>query len=208
MDAIIVIVNSNFFVGLVALLVGGFAIILYLIQRHQSRKDAAKIILQEIRRAEDIIYRYKEQGNFQFTKKIIANNSWGKNIHYFVKALSADELDKISNLYSTGEFLDTVISKIFNWRFDDASRAYYGEKPKRRMAIPISPLPTFSTPAGGESGPQATSGQQIVDIEVPDGPPFWNPILQEIVFKYEPIYHSTIAEKLRKVSEKKWLGVF
>lgn len=200
--------DSNSFVGLATFLVGGFAIVLYIVQRHQAKRDAAKIILQEIRRAEDIIVRYKEYGNFQFTKKIIANNSWGKNIHYFVGSLSADELDKISNLYSTGEFLDTVIGKIFDWRFNDASRAYYGEKPKKKMALPISPLPPVVpfTPTG-EGGSQSTSGQQIIEIEIPDGPPFWNPLLQEVVFKYEPIYHSTIAEKLRKISEEKWYQI-
>jgi hypothetical protein len=196
--------NSNIFVGLSTIFVGGFAIILYIAQRSQAKRDAAKIILQEIRRAEDIIARYKEYGNFQFTKKIIANNSWGKNIHYFVGVLSADELDKISNLYSTGEFLDAVISKIFEWRFDDASRAYYGEKPKKKMSIPIPPLPSITplSPAGSQSGAQATSGQQVLEIEIPDGPPFWDPLLKEVVFKYEPIYHSTISEKLKKISEK------
>ncbi len=111
--------NSNFFLGIITFVVGFFVIYLYIKQKQDSKKDAAKIILQEIRRAENIIYGFKEHKQFKFTKKIIANNSWGKNIHYFVDDLAIDELDKISNLYSTGEYLDSVIRKVSDIKFDN-----------------------------------------------------------------------------------------
>lgn len=66
--------NSN--QGFVTLLVGLTAFILYFQQKWDSKRDAAKIILQEIRRAEDIIADYKQVGSYQFAKKIIATNSW------------------------------------------------------------------------------------------------------------------------------------
>ena len=48
-------VNSSFFLALVTFFVGGIAIFLYLIQKINKKRDASRIILQEIRRAEDII---------------------------------------------------------------------------------------------------------------------------------------------------------
>jgi hypothetical protein len=75
------------------------------------------------------------------------------------------------------------------------------------IQAPTAPI-TQPISSGFISSPQATSGQQIIEIEMPDNPQFWNPLLQEVVFKYEAIYHSTIAEKLRKISEKKWYQIF
>lgn len=109
--------QSNFFLALTTFFVGGFAIYLYIKQKEDTKRDAAKIILQEIRRAEDIISDYKQSGGYQFAKKIIATNSWNKNIHFFVGDLDNDELDRISNLYSTGEYLDTLIKQISNYTF-------------------------------------------------------------------------------------------
>jgi len=133
-NSIKLIFNSNFTVAVMGLSV----IFVYFWQRKNTRKDAAKIIVQEIRRAEDIIMRYKEQGNFQFTKKIIANNSWGDNIHFFVNDLNQDELDKISNLYSTGEFFDYCIQRIFNYQFDENAN-------RSKEATLTSPIKDFWT---------------------------------------------------------------
>jgi len=105
-------VNSNFFVALITLVVGVIAICIYVVQKIENKKDAARIIIQGIRRAEEIISDYRETQSYQFAKKIIATNSWNKNIHYFVSDLDNDELDKISELYSTGEYLDYLIKKI------------------------------------------------------------------------------------------------
>ena len=99
--------NSNLPSTLATILAALAAFVVYNKQKSDTKRDAAKIILQEIRRAEDIISDYKQNGGYQFAKKIIATNSWSKNIHLFVGDLDNDELDRISNLYSTGEYLDT-----------------------------------------------------------------------------------------------------
>ncbi|PIP17030.1 MAG: hypothetical protein COX44_02185 [Candidatus Portnoybacteria bacterium CG23_combo_of_CG06-09_8_20_14_all_37_13] len=94
---------------LITLIVGGFAIYLYLKQKADRKRDASKNILQEIRRAEEILDNYKSHNNYVFSKKIIATDNWAKNIHYFVGDLYNDELDKISALYSMGKYLDSII---------------------------------------------------------------------------------------------------
>lgn len=111
-------VSSNFFVALITLIVGSIAICLYLVQKIENKRDSARTVIQEIRRAEEIIEDYRENGSYQFTKKIIATNSWSKNIHHFVGDLDNDELDKISELYSTGEYLDHIIQRISDITLD------------------------------------------------------------------------------------------
>jgi|SRR3989344_5627237 len=109
--------NSNLLSTLATILAAFVAFLVYRNQKADAKKDAAKIILQEIRRAEDIINDYKEHGQYKFTKRIIATNSWAKNVNHFVGDLDQDELDRISNLYSTGEYLDKVIEKISDYNF-------------------------------------------------------------------------------------------
>lgn len=181
--------NKN--LGLVSLVVGAFAYIVYWKQQQDNKRDAAKIILQEIRRAEDIIYDYKENGNYKFTKKIISTNSWAKNIHHFVGNLDADELDKISNLYSTGEYLDSIITKVSDSNFDESVKQY--------QSI-INPNPT-STPAVTQTPVvNIAQSQQVVITQIV---PPWKSLLDQITFKHEMIYHSTIIEKLKKIAKQK-----
>lgn len=84
--------SSNLLPTLATILAAFVAFLVYRRQKADTKRDAAKIILQEIRRAEDIISDYKQNGGYQFAKKIIATNSWGKNIHLFVGDLDIDEL--------------------------------------------------------------------------------------------------------------------
>lgn len=169
-------IRSNFLTSLITLIVGGIAIILYLAQKKDSKKDAAKIILQEIRRAEQIIDSYKESGMYQFNKRIIATNSWNKNIHYFVGELDNDELDKISDLYSTGEYLDYVVKRV-----SDIGLDYMVEEIKKTQVTDATGAPTL--------------------INLKDISPAWKTKLEVISKNLELIYHSAVVEKLKKIAK-------
>src|SRR3989344_2839853 len=110
--------DSNLPSTLATILAAFVAFLVYRKQKADTKRDAAKIILQEIRRAEDIISDYKQNAGYQFAKKIVATNSWSNNLHLFVGDLDNDELDRISNLYSTGEYLDTLIKEISDYTFE------------------------------------------------------------------------------------------
>ena len=198
-DQIILLFNSNFFVGLITLIVGGFAIYLYFKKNSDAKRNAAKIILQEIRRAEDTINDYKEHGQYRFTKKIIATNSWAINIHHFVGELDQDELDKISNLYSTGEYLDSIITKVSDTMFKTNVKSFE-ENIKKVSNIVSDSQNTY----GGQlqSGQQPSNIKSIVKLPIVMETP-WKKLLDEITYKYEPIYHSTIAAKLKKIAKLK-----
>lgn len=158
---------------LITIIVGGIAIGLYLIQRRDAKRDAAKIIIQEIRRAEQIIADYKQTGQYLFAKKIIATNSWSKNIHYFVGYLDNDELDKISDLYSTGEYLDSLISDVSRVTLEDII-----EKDKKATEAQVKQQPVIIPPLN----------------------PVWKFRLDEISYKLDLIYHSTIIGKLKRIA--------
>ncbi len=200
--------ETDTFNGIATLFTALVAIGLYYWEQNKKKRDTAKIIIQEIRRAEDIISEYKEQRQYKFTKKIIATNSWAKSIHYFVGDLAQDELDKISTLYSTGEYLDLIISKISDYKFDRSVIQCGQQEDTMLSGIPNfgvnipSPLTSQSGPL---SGAQPAVGQVIglpiqVKISLPTP---GKEILDEISVNYQPIYHSSICEKLKRIAKIK-----
>lgn len=104
--------NSSFFTSFTTIIVGGFAIYLYLKQKTDHRRDAARLILQEIRYAEQQIRNFKEFGEYRLSDKLLPTNNWNKNIHLFIKDLKETEIDLISKFYSKASYIDIVISKI------------------------------------------------------------------------------------------------
>lgn len=190
--------NSNLPSTLATILAAFVAFLVYRKQKADTKRDAAKIILQEIRRAEDIISDYKQNAGYQFAKKIIATNSWSNNLHLFVGDLDNDELDRISNLYSTGEYLDTLIKEISDYTFKKEI-----ETPSVSVTSPIMPqsIPQQSQTGNPEATPTIPAPRRMLQVIVSDPP--WKPRLDLITFKLEPIYHSTIADKLKKIAKLK-----
>lgn len=195
---IINFLNNN--LGFVTFIAGITVYIVYINQKRDKKRDAARIILQEIRRAEDIISDYIEHGQYKFTKKIIATNSWATNVHHFVGNLTHDELDRISNLYSMGEYLDSIINKISDYKFDEKIKAFRNIfHPQIQIPIPtVQPVPTAQQQSSGE----ITPGRKIIEVPVALPAP-WKQLLDEITLKYEPIYYSTICGKLKKIARLK-----
>lgn len=184
--------RTNALTAFVTFLVGILVVYLYVKQKEDTKRDAAKIILQEIRRAEDIIFDYKENGSYQFAKKIIATNNWSKNIHLFVGDLDNDELDKISDLYSTGEYLDSLIKEISKITLDDDV-----EKDKKLLEVQLKNQPQIIL--DGSTYPIAQISQAS-SIIIPAIRPVWNERLKTISLRLEPIYNSTIALKLKRIA--------
>jgi len=194
--------NSNIFTGIATIFTAIVAITLYYWEQRKKKRDAAKIIIQEIRRAEDLISEYKEHGAYKFTKKIIATNSWAKNIHYFVGDLAQDEVDQISSLYSTGEYLDTIIAKVSDKNFDEQVELYKNEIKHIVAELQNPTTNQQSTSSGEQTGSQTIP--KIIQRAVPMNiqiPPPWKILLDEISYKYEPIYHSSICEKLKIIAK-------
>jgi hypothetical protein len=197
--------NSNVFTGIATILTALVAILLYYWEQRKKKRDAAKIIVQEIRRAEDLINEYKEHGAYKFTKKIIATNSWAKNIHYFVGDLAQDELDKISNLYSTGEYLDSIIAKVSDTNFQNNVNLHNKNVQQAITELQTNIQNEQSTSVNFQPENKVSESKQVkklIPIKI-DIPAPWKGLLDEISYNYEPIYHSNICEKLKNIAQIK-----
>ena len=190
LDTLLGLINDN--IGLVTLLVGGFAIYLYLRQRKDKKRDAAGLILQEIRYAEQQI-RNSQRGarGYSLSSKLLPTNSWNDNIHLFIKDLKETEIDLISGFYSQATFIDYLI----------AERA----EQKLHQQFEARPVP----PAQGDTLPPELTQQQIAQlVQVP------NPneqitvgILNDISRNIEYLYNTPAVDKLRKIAERKWYEI-
>ncbi|MFZ2975273.1 MAG: hypothetical protein WA055_01410 [Candidatus Moraniibacteriota bacterium] len=215
--------NSVFLSWLVTLIVGIVAIVLYIVQKIDNKKDAAKTILQEIKRAEKIISDYKEHGHFKFTKKIIATNSWANNMHYFIEEMPFENLDKISDLYSTGEYLDSIIKMVSDINFDSRIHDDIKNQAKEQVNQQLSPFIQKINNFSSEPQSSTSSSITIGNISDKQRSSFLDPIpkninigvnltinsipttilFNEIVSKYEPIYNSDVVGRLKEIAKLK-----
>jgi hypothetical protein len=103
--------NDN--LGVVTFAVGFFAIYLYLKQRKDRKRDAASLILQEIRYAEQQIRNAKITNPpiYSLASKLLPTNSWNDNIHLFIKDLKETEIDMVSAFYSKATYIDSLIEE-------------------------------------------------------------------------------------------------
>ncbi|MFZ2149762.1 MAG: hypothetical protein WAV15_01210 [Minisyncoccia bacterium] len=179
--------NDN--IGVVTFVVGFLAIYLYIKARVDKRRDAASLILQEIRYAEQQI-RNSEHGTrgYSLSSKLLPTNSWNDNIHLFIKDLKETEIDMISRFYSQATYIDFLIAERSSQKLN-----------QRFEAVPIST-------ATAQNLPQGLTQQQLAQlVQVP------NPneqitvgILTDISKSTEYLYNTPAVDKLRKISERKW----
>jgi hypothetical protein len=92
----------NDYIGFITIFVGSVAIWIYIKQKQDTKRKAAKLIWEEIRYAEQIIInsRVKASGNYSLSDKWLPTNSWHENIHLFVKDLKESQIDLISRFFS------------------------------------------------------------------------------------------------------------
>lgn len=98
----------------VTLIVGLLAFIVYKLQRRDAKKDAAKILLNEITSAQDsviAIKKGKRKGDQLITgeESIMPSRSWEKYKHLFVSDFEARDWTRISEFYKQCAALDKAI---------------------------------------------------------------------------------------------------
>lgn len=195
----------NDYVGFITLLVGSVAIWTYNKQKQDIKRKAAKLILQEIRYAEQIIRNARTQasGNYSLSDKLLPTNSWHENIDLFVKDLKESHIDLISRFFSQAQYLDVIIRSISDKKCQ-----------KEIPLFEIQPIPNQQVqqqPATSafpiQPQPQSIPQPQIYPLEIPTES-LANRILKDVTNKIELIYNTPAVEKLIKISEKKWYQLF
>lgn len=176
--------NSNLLSTIVTLLVGSVAIFLYWKRKIDQKRDAAGLILQEIRYAETQIRTYRETpaGGYPLAIKLLPTNSWHQNIHLFVRELGETDTDLISKFYSKVNFIDVLIAQI-------ATKAMNG------ITIITTPPPE------GTQEPPAAPAQIQIGGQA-------QAILDQVSQGIEFIYNTPVVEKLRKIARKRHFYFF
>lgn len=106
--------NSDFFVGLVTLLVGLVAFRIYRKQKIDQKKDAANVILLELETAEQKLQRINSARADDLNRLpniyLMEESSWDKFRYLFVKDFDRNEWDKITDFYSKCKSYDEAVS--------------------------------------------------------------------------------------------------
>jgi hypothetical protein len=168
--------NRN--IGLITLIAGFAAIYLYLKQKKDHKRDAARLVLQEIRYAEQRVRNYRTYATYSFSEKLLPTNSWHKNIHLFVKDLKETEIDLISKFFSNAAYLDEVIATI-------------SDHSTKIILQPPTPVIIDDTTKVGTKIATADLSQPAKEL------------IESISKTIEYIYNTPAIDKLRLISEKK-----
>jgi hypothetical protein len=187
---IVKFLNSGFFIAVVTFVVGFSAIYLYKKQQSDNKRDAAKLIIQEIRYAEQQVRNVRmlsiSEPNYYMGYTLLPTNSWHKNINLFVNDLSENQIDLISNFYSQAAYLDELIKIISNeknkiWNgIENIVLANGNVLVKNHVVLPNG----FNVP-----------DNQIYHLQT-------NQALADVTNRIEFIYNSPAVDKLRAITEK------
>lgn len=188
--------NNN--IGLITLIVGLLVIYLYLKQKADAKRDIAKLILQEIRYAEQQIRNSgRSSHGYSLSSRLLPTNSWDDNIHLFIKDLKETEIDMISEFYSQAAYIDYLVEE--------------RSKQKLNQRFSVQPVSIVGQPsAPSENVPQQPTPQQIAQIvQMPNlNEHITINLLTEFSTKIEFLYNTPAAEKLRQLSERKWYQLY
>lgn len=233
MATIIFILNSNFFIAIVTLFVGGFAIGLYKKQKSDYKRDVALLILQEIRYAEQQVRSSQafspNAENYPLSSKLLPTNSWYKNIHLFMGDFEQQQIDAISRFYAQLEYIDLVIERISNYKtsvIEQEISDLSGKVIQREDILPdrvhlqgiVNLLAAQKNLVRDETEPSSNFPQTVSGVSnLRTQPPAMihilrrlkaNSILKEVSSKVEFIYNTPIGEKFRNIAGKKWFWFF
>lgn len=82
------------------LLVGTTAFIVYGLNKKNEKRNAASIVLMDIRHAEQVVFSILEKGSVDTTlKNIITENNWNKYKHYFASSFSQDDFSAFNRFF-------------------------------------------------------------------------------------------------------------
>lgn len=229
----ITFLDSNFFIALITLFVGSLAISLYIKQKKDYKRDVAKLILQEIRYAEQQIRSSQvfspNADNYPLSSKLLPTNSWYKNIHLFMGDFKQSQIDAISRFYAQVEYIDLVIEKISNYKtsiIEQSVSDLSGKVIRREDILPdrIHLQGIVNLLASQRSLPKDEAGQSDDYLQTAGSvknsrtlPPTTinilrqlkaNSILKEVSSKVDFIYNTPIGDKFRNITEKRWLLFF
>lgn len=118
MELLTQLLNTNAFAGLATILTGAIAIGVYFYQKRDQKIQAARVLLLEIRTAEERIRNIKEKiesGSSGDMPSVFATNSWADYSHLFISDFDQDELALINSFYDYGSSIEEYTKRNNNF---------------------------------------------------------------------------------------------
>ncbi|MDR0463055.1 MAG: hypothetical protein LBG64_02445 [Pseudomonadales bacterium] len=201
------VVNAPLFQTLLIVIVGCSALVIYYLQRRSKIRNAAIVLLGEIRTAEqniNIANSSLEQMFFIDWPIIMPENSWRKYAHLFAKRLDRDEFKMISSFYSNCELLD-----FYTKRNDDF---FWVSTEERARVLPGFLLDNISDIYDKQGSEEDMQKRRDDIISLFTGkllgiysyaPDVINKKMGLYLNKLSPISHSPCCKILKKIAEEK-----
>jgi hypothetical protein len=119
------LLNSTFFLALTTITVGTVALYIYRKQKRDEKKDAATIILTEIKKAAETLpgvkHRFQKSGLLDEDIFLVHEESWSKYKFLFVNLLSEGEWTAIDDFYKNCNLYDDAVELNNSYFSQDAS---------------------------------------------------------------------------------------
>ncbi len=112
---ILTFLNSNLFIGLTAIIVGGLTFLIYFKRRSDDKREIASIVLNEIRNVEKVVdYLMSSPISKSEIKNtsILPTNNWEKYGHLFIHDFDPDEWDLINNFFSKSKLAEKALEEL------------------------------------------------------------------------------------------------
>jgi len=105
--------NSNFFVALSTMITVAGAIIIYKIQKYQKKQQIARLLVNEIRNAENGIEKLVEHASdAEFPViSVLPQNSWNEYSHLFTNDFNQDDTVQINNFFNIAREVEYIVRK-------------------------------------------------------------------------------------------------
>lgn len=103
--------NTNFFIALVTLLVGTFAIIIYIKSKQDYKRDIVMAVLVEIRNAEELVEKLIA-GERPINLVLIPVRNWNRYNYLLVKDFDEDELNLINDFFARCSVIDKSLPQL------------------------------------------------------------------------------------------------
>jgi hypothetical protein len=182
------VTGFNDAIGMITLVVGLVAVYLYLKQKSDQKRDAASLIVQEIRYAEQRISDHRKFNAYKFYDQLLPTSHWYANINLFVAELKESEIDLISKFYSQAAYVDGLIKHLAN--------------------LAASALIPRNTPSSPSPAPTSSSPEPSAQVALAEFDSQAKLLLDQVSKNIEFIYNTPAIDKLRKISEKRWYHIF
>lgn len=96
------IFTPDIFNSLVTFVVGLVAFVVYWLKKREEKRNAATIIVMDIRHAEQVVLSILEKGKVDnYLKNILSENNWAKYKHLFASCLSSDDFGAFNRFFDS-----------------------------------------------------------------------------------------------------------